>query len=231
MSSIFRSLAFYLVFYAATVVFVLLALLALPLGSSKLRAVASGWSAFHRSCTRAILGIGVVEQGKRPAVQTFYALKHESFFEAIELTNLLGDPVAFAKSELFRIPLWGWAARAYGTVPVARAEGASALRYMLSEAKRFKETGRHFAIFPEGTRVLHGSSPRLRSGFAGLYKVLALPVVPVAVDSGPAYAGWWKRRGTITLRFGEPVPPGLARAEVEARVRAGINALNSAHQP
>jgi 1-acyl-sn-glycerol-3-phosphate acyltransferase len=97
---------------------------------------------------------------------------------------------------------------------------------MLSEARRLKDTGRPFAIFPEGTRVPHGANPRLRAGFAGLYKLLGLPVVPVAVDSGPLYARLWKPRGTITLRFAEPVPPGLPRAEVEARVHAGINALN-----
>ena len=59
--------------------------------------------------------------------------------------------------------------------------------------------------------------------------ILALPVVPVALDSGPL----WPRKGvkhagTITLRFGTPIPAGLSRAEIEARVHAGINALEPA---
>ena len=74
----------------------------------------------------------------------------------------------------------------------------------------------------------HGARPPLRAGFAGLYKLLGLPVVPVAVNSGPLYAGRWKKRGRITLRFGEAIPPGLPRAEIEERVRAGINVLNEA---
>jgi 1-acyl-sn-glycerol-3-phosphate acyltransferase len=74
--------------------------------------------------------------------------------------------------------------------------------------------------------VPHGERAPLRSGFAGLYKLLGLPVVPVAVDSGPLYHRLWKRRGTITVRFGEIIPPGLPREEVEARVHAAINALN-----
>ncbi len=97
---------------------------------------------------------------------------------------------------------------------------------MLAEARRHIGSGRPLAIFPEGTRTPHGERPPLRSGFAGLYKLLDLPVVPVAVDSGPLYQRWWKRRGTITLRFGEPIPPGLPREEIEAQVHASINALN-----
>ena len=226
MQSVFRSLAFYAVFYGMTVPYVLVALLALPFGAKSLRAVANSWSAFHRACVRHILGIEVIEEGERPRGAAFYAFKHESFFDALDLACTLQNPVAFAKVELFKIPLWGRAARAYGTVPVARKEGAKALRFMLAEAERQKAAGRPFAIFPEGTRVLHGSQPPLRPGFAGLYKLLGLPVVPVAIDSGPLYAGFWKKRGRITVRFGEPVPPGLPRAEVEQRVHAGINALN-----
>jgi len=226
MANVLRSLAFYAVFYGLTVIYVLVALFALLLGDKRLRAVANSWSAFHRACVQRILRIEVVEQGPRPDGAALYAFKHESFFDALDLARALKNPIAFAKVELFEIPLWGRAARAYGTVPVARKEGAKALRFMLAEAKRFKDAGRPFAIFPEGTRVKHGSRPPLRPGFAGLYKLLGLPVVPVAVNSGPTYAGAWKRRGRITLLFGEPIPPGLPRAEVEERVRTGINALN-----
>src|SRR5690606_2059301 len=101
-----------------------------------------------------------------------------------------------------------------------------ALRTMVTEARAFAAAGRPLAIFPEGTRVPHGTRPPLQSGFAGLYKMLALPVVPVAVDSGPLYHRWLKRPGTVTLQFGEPIEPGLPRAEIEERVHAAINALN-----
>jgi 1-acyl-sn-glycerol-3-phosphate acyltransferase len=56
--------------------------------------------------------------------------------------------------------------------------------------------------------------------------VLGLPVIPVAVDSGPTYQRWLKPRRPITYRFGEPIPPGLPREQVEVRVQAAINALN-----
>ncbi|MCB5426569.1 1-acyl-sn-glycerol-3-phosphate acyltransferase [Altererythrobacter sp. CC-YST694] len=226
MGNVVRSLAFYAVFYGVTVLFLLAAMAALPLGPERFRKVPDAWSAFHRWCVEHILCIRVVEEGQRPEGPAFYAFKHESFFEAIDIARSLHRPAPFAKEELFRIPLWGKAARAYGAVPVAREQGAKALRFMLSEAKALAATGRPLAIFPEGTRVPHGKPAPLRAGFAGLYKVLGLPVVPVAVNSGPLYHRLWKRKGTIVLRFGEAIPPDLPRKELEERVGAAINALN-----
>ena len=97
---------------------------------------------------------------------------------------------------------------------------------MLAEARQRVADGRPLVIFPEGTRVPHGTQPPLQAGFAGLYKMLGLPVIPVAVDSGPLYQRRWKRAGTIRYRYGTEIPPGLPREEIEARVYAAINALN-----
>lgn len=223
--SVVRSLLFYLVFYAGSAVYVGSAAVVAAIAPGHARAIPDAWSRFHRRCLR-VLGIRVEVRGERLAGPVLYALKHESFFEAIDLPTLLDHPVPLAKQELFAIPGWGRAARAYGAVEVARSEGARALRTMLGEARAFAGEGRPLAIFPEGTRVPHGTRPPLQAGFAGLYKMLGLPVVPVAVDSGPLYHRWWKRPGTIVVRFGEPIEPGLPRAEIEARVHAAINALN-----
>jgi 1-acyl-sn-glycerol-3-phosphate acyltransferase len=227
-TEVLRSLAFYAGFYGGTVVYVLAALAALPLGRQRFVAVVHSWARFHRACVTGLLGMGVAVEGKPPREPALVALKHESFFEAIDLPNLLGHPAIVAKAELLRIPLWGRAAEAYGVVAVERDQGAKALRAMLAEARALVETGRPLAIFPEGTRVPHGERRPLQSGFAGLYKLLGLPVVPVAVVSGPFYHRLWKRPGTILIRFGEPIPPGLPREAIEGRVFAAINALNAA---
>jgi 1-acyl-sn-glycerol-3-phosphate acyltransferase len=224
---VLRSLAFYGVFYAGTVVYVAASLIAVRAFPGHLRRFPDGWSRFHRACCRHLLGIRVRETGTRPEGAALYALKHESFFEAIDLPCALDHPVPFGKEELYALPGWGRVAKAYGSVTVAREKGASALRAMMTEARSYRGSGRPLAIFPEGTRVPHGTRPPLQAGFAGLYKMLALPVVPVAVDSGPLYHRWWKRPGTITLHFGEPIEPGLPREEIEARVHAEINLINS----
>lgn len=226
MASVIRSLVFYVVFYLMSVIFVILTVIAARLIGQRFMVIGDSWSRFHRLCVRYILGIKICEEGARPPGAVLYAVKHESFFDAIDLPSSLPRPVVFAKEELFQVPGWGRALRVYGGVPVARSDGAKALRYMISEARRLAKTGRPMAIFPEGSRVAHGKQPQLKAGFAGIYKVLKLPVVPVAIDSGVLYHRRWKKRGTITLRFGEVIPPGLPRAEVEVLVHAGINALN-----
>jgi 1-acyl-sn-glycerol-3-phosphate acyltransferase len=225
--SVIRSLVFYIVFYGGTVFFVLGSVALMLLPRRVFRIGPDGWSRFHRRCARMLLGQRVVVEGDLPDYPVIYAIKHESFFEAIDLAATFDHPVVFAKEELYRIPLWGWVARHYGSVMVARSEGASALRAMLTDARRFAETGRPLVIFPEGTRVPHGTRPKLQSGFAGIYKMLGLPVVPVAVNTGPLYHRRWKLPGTITYRFGEAIPAGLSREEIEARVHAAINVMNS----
>jgi len=154
------------------------------------------------------------------------ALKHESYFETIDLPTMIRRPAIFAKVELLRLPLWGKAGQTFGLVPVERDQGAKALRAMVTAARVFSAEGRPLVICPEGTRVPHGTRPALQSGFAGLYKLLGLPVVPVALDAGPLYHHFIKRRGTIHIRFGEVIPAGLPREDIEARVHAEINALN-----
>jgi 1-acyl-sn-glycerol-3-phosphate acyltransferase len=98
---------------------------------------------------------------------------------------------------------------------------------MVAAGREAVATGRAVMIFPEGTRVPHGSAPPLRPGFAGLYRALGLPVVPVAVDSGRLWTrGLLKKPGVVRFRIGEAIPPGLKRDEIERKVHAAINALN-----
>ena len=221
-----RNLAFYVAFYVGSVGYVLGALGALAIAPGRLRPIADGWSRWHHWCVQNLLGITLKETGERPDFPVLYAIKHEAFFEAIAMPHLFDYPAPFAKAELFDIPGWGRAARVYGVIPVARGDGAKALRTMVREVRPAMADGRPVIIFPEGTRVPHGTTPPLQSGFAALYKLLGLPVVPVAVDSGPLYQRWLKPRGTITIQFGELIEPGLPRGEIEARVHEAINALN-----
>jgi 1-acyl-sn-glycerol-3-phosphate acyltransferase len=222
-----RSLAFYVIFYGVTVLLVIASLIAVVVRPQWLRGIVGRWAGWHLWCVEKLLGIEVVLDGELPDGPVLIAIKHEAFFEAIDTPRLFTFPAVFAKEELFRIPGWGYSARVYGLIPVARGEGAKALRQMLALAKERVEQGRALVIFPEGTRVAHGTQPPLQAGFAGLYKLLGLPVVPIAVDSGATYHHLVKRPGRITYKVGETIPAGLPRAEVEARVHAAINVLNA----
>jgi len=222
-----RSLAFYVAFYTGSVFHVVASVLLMGISVPLFRRMVRAWSSYHRWCCRIFLGIRVVNEGLPDRTDVLYAVKHEAFFEAIDVPRQFRLPVVFAKQELMDIPLWGAAGARFGLIPVDRAAGARTFRVMLAAARERIAEGRPLIIFPEGTRVPHGGQPPLQAGFAGLYKMLALPVIPVAVDSGPLYHRRWKRAGTIHYRFHEEIPAGLPRAEVEARVHAAINALNA----
>ena len=221
-----RNLVFYPLFYLGSFLITAASLASAPFSLAAFRRRVSNWGQYQRWLLKHVIGAKVVIEGAPQDEPVLYAIKHESFFEAIDAPNLLDCPSVFAKQELFALPLWGRAALAYGLIPVARDQGAKMLMGMIRSAKGMIEEGRPLVIFPEGTRVPHGERRPLQAGFAGLYKMLKLPVVPVAVDSGEVYHRWLKRPGTITYRFGEPIPPGLPRAEIEARVLDAINALN-----
>ncbi len=221
-----RNIAFYVAFYLGSLLITSATLISLPFSVAAFRRRVRDWSNWQRWCLTRLLGCEIVLEGAPLEEPVLYAMKHESFFEAIDAPALFDCPSVFAKQELFSIPLWGRAAAAFGLVPVAREQGARALMQMIRSAKALVADGRPLVIFPEGTRIPHGENRPLQAGFAGLYKMLGLPVVPVAVNSGPVYHRRLKRPGRITYRFGEPIPPGLPRGEVEARVREAINALN-----
>jgi 1-acyl-sn-glycerol-3-phosphate acyltransferase len=222
-----RTLLFTIVFYGLSVAIVLFVPVPALIGRRALIGYALGWARFHRWATRVLLGIRTRVEGAPLAEPALYAAKHQSMFETLELALMLNAPAVVMKAELARIPIWGWAARRYGVIVIDRAGAGQAMRQMMREAREALDAGRSIVLFPEGTRVRPGEQPPLRAGFAGLYRALGVPVVPVALDSGRVWPRTGpKRAGTVTFRFGEPVPPGLPRTDAEARVHAAINALD-----
>ena len=102
-----RSLMFYLVFYSGTVLVVIASAVALLGSDERFRSTVDLWARWHRFCMRHILRQTVRLEGEMPTGPVFVAIKHESYFEAIDLARLLHRPGVFAKAELMRIPVWG----------------------------------------------------------------------------------------------------------------------------
>ena len=223
-----RSILFWILFFIMSSISSIGAVISLPISHHGTIFFVRIWAQFHRLICRFILGQKIVIDGAMPDIPVLYVFKHEGAFETIEQPMLFKHPAVFAKEQLFSIPVWGQAARFYGLVPVDRDGGGKAMRAMLGAAKAALAAGRPLCLFAEGTRVPHGQAPELRPGFAGMYRLLGIDVIPVAVNSGIAYPPrrWVKWPGTITYKVGETIPAGLPREEAEARVRAAINALN-----
>jgi 1-acyl-sn-glycerol-3-phosphate acyltransferase len=226
-----RSLLYAALFYSVTFLWVLAAIVASLFGRAPTLAVVMSWVEVHHWLAQNILGIRVAVEGVIPPGPHLIAVKHQSMFETIEMVRISHLPVIVMKRELDRIPLFGLVTRRYGTIVVERSAGAKALRALVAEGKQAVASWRAVIIYPEGTRVGVGKTPPLKSGFTALYRALGLPVVPVAMDSGVLWGrGLVHRPGVITFRVGETIPPGLGREELESRVHAAINALESAPQ-
>ena len=221
-----RSVLYALIFYPATFVFVLAGIAASAFGGKATRSLVRTWAGFNHQLAKSLLGISTRVEGHIPNGAVLMAVKHQSMYETLEMVRIGHAPVIVLKRELSQIPLFGWLTRRYGVIPVDREAGPKALREMLTHGRKAAAEGRAVVIYPEGTRVKPGEKPPLRPGFAGLYRALGLPVVPIAVDSGRLWPReLLKRPGTIHFRVGDTIPAGLKRDEVEARVHAAINAL------
>ena len=229
---VLRSLLYAAIFYPTTLLWVVAGLLGSLFSRKATLAVVLSWVELNHWLFEHALGIHVRVEGTVPPGAHLIAVKHQSMLETLEMVRITHLPVIVIKRELADLPLFGWMTRRYGVIPVERSAGAKALRKLVEQGQQAVASGRSVIIYPEGTRVRVGDTPELRSGFAALYRAIGLPVVPVATDSGRLWGrGFVHRPGTVTLKVGETIPPGLKRAEIESRVHAAINALELAPQP
>jgi 1-acyl-sn-glycerol-3-phosphate acyltransferase len=223
-----RSILYFLIFYPGTIFYCIAALTAARFGTGPLRRVIRSWARFHHQLVTRLLGIRFLMEGTIPDGPVLVAFKHQAMVETIETLLLVKTPVVVMKQQYVDTPLLGPTMKSFGVIGVDREAGASALREMMQRGKQAIAEGRPVVIFPEGTRVPVGETPELRPGFAGLYRALGLPVVPVAHDSGKVWPkGLVKRSGVIRLKVGETIPAGLKRGEIEQRVHSAINALEA----
>jgi 1-acyl-sn-glycerol-3-phosphate acyltransferase len=224
-----RSLLFMFWFAAATLAMGVIGL-PLLLGPRKLAALFSNlWARTVLFGLRHIAGIGMRVTGTVPRRPVLVAAKHMSTWDTLAIHVVLGDPGIVLKKSLLLIPFFGWYVGKTAAIPIDRAAGASALRFMARRAEAVLKQGRPVVIFPEGTRQKPGAPPAYKPGVAGLYGQLGVSCVPVALNSGAHWQGFWKHPGTITLAFLEPIPPGLKRAEfmpiLEERIEGATRAL------
>ena len=227
----FRSLLFLLWFAALSTILSLLfwPVLLLPRG-------ATIWLA--RTWARAILwglkvfaGIGFEVRGTPPRGPVLVASKHRSMWDTLALYLVLDRPGIVLKRELLFVPFFGWFVWKAAAIPIDRSARASALRKMSQAAKQVLEEGRPVLIFPEGTRKQPGAAPDYKPGVAGLYGMLAVPCVPVALNSGVYWTSFLKHPGTITLEFLEVIPPGLKRDAFMTLLQSRIETASTALLP
>lgn len=228
-----RSLLFTLAFYVTTALFLVLGswLLLGPrswaMAGLRTHAIVSVW------LLKMIAGTKLEVRGreKLPGGAVLVVSKHQSAWDTFGLVPLFRDPAIVLKDELKWIPFYGWFCVKFEHILVKRDKAARALKAMIADAQQRAGQGREIVIFPEGTRQAPGAPPDYKPGYVALYEALALPCVPLALNSGL----FWPRRsllrlpGTIVVEFLDPIPPGLSRKEfralLEERLEAGATQL------
>jgi 1-acyl-sn-glycerol-3-phosphate acyltransferase len=223
---IFRSVLFNILFYLNLVLYLLVAMVTLPLPYRYLLAVARAWANSNLWLLRVVCGIKAEFRGleKIPRGGLIIASKHQSIWETFALLPFADDPVFILKRELMWIPLFGWCLWKAQMIPVNRGARGPALAAMTERAKVEVRRGRQIIIFPEGTRRPPGAEPKYKFGVAHLYAEAGVPCLPVALNSGL----FWPRRsfrrfpGTVVVQVCDPIAPGLDKQAFSARLQNDI---------
>ena len=90
--NLLRNIAFYVAFYIGSILITSSALASYPFSLDAFRRRVRDWPSWQRKCLKWFLGIDVVLDGASVDEPVLYAIKHESFFEAIDAPRLLNTP-------------------------------------------------------------------------------------------------------------------------------------------
>jgi 1-acyl-sn-glycerol-3-phosphate acyltransferase len=228
---LFRSIAFNVLFYLNTIVYLLIALPTFFMPYRAIIAVAKSWGRTNLVLLRAVAGIDYEMRGREkiPPGPLIVAAKHQSAWETFALLSLFDNPLFIVKRELEWIPIFGWLMIKGRMVPIDRSAGSQALIAMTGRAKAELAAGRQLIIFPEGTRRPANAEPRYKLGVAHLYAATGMPCLPVALNSGL----FWPRRsirrlpGTVLVEILDPVVPGLDKDVFFKRLQSDIEAATA----
>jgi 1-acyl-sn-glycerol-3-phosphate acyltransferase len=226
-----RSIAFNVLFYLNTLVYLVVALPTFFMPYRAIIAVAKSWSRVNLVLLRVVAGIDCEVRGREkiPKGPIIVAAKHQSAWETFALLPLFDNPVFIVKRELQWLPIFGWLMIKGRMVPVDRSAGSQALGAMTERARVELADNRQLIIFPEGTRRPAGAEPRYKLGVAHLYVAEGVPCVPVALNSGL----FWPRRsirrlpGTVVVEILDPIAPGLEKKAFFERLQNDIEAATA----
>lgn len=227
---LFLSLSFYLL---STIWTILIAVVMSPTLISR-RAVtwvSHVWARVVMWLLKTLCGLGVEWRGRENVldVAAIYAFKHQSAWETVILPLLVPRLISVLKSSLLWIPFYGWYVARLGMVPIDRSRRGAALKHMLREAKRKLAENYSIMIAPEGTRTAPGQEVKYLPGVAAMYETCAVPVVPVAVNSGLFWPrkSWLKHPGKVTIEFLPAIPPGMPRRAFLALLHERLEAASA----
>jgi len=137
-----------------------------------------------------------------------YAGNHVSWFDVLTLAAVLPRYKFVGKAELFRIPIFGRAARAAGMIAIERENRKSAFESYRVAAERIR-AGASVVVFPEGTRGRSYALRQFKKGPFVLAVAAGVPIVPTIVHGTMEVMSrdsFRVRSGVVDIHFLEPIP-------------------------
>lgn len=156
-------------------------------------------------------GVKVFVKGEsniHPTGSYIYMANHLSNFDIPVLMAYL--PVQFrwlAKSELFEIPLFGYAMKRAGYISIDRSNREAAIQ-SLSSASKIIKNGVSVLIFPEGTRSKYNNLQPFKKGGFVMAVDSGIPIIPVVIHGTWAIMPKNKiqiKPGKVLLEVSKPV--------------------------
>ncbi len=109
-----------------------------------------------------------------------YLFNHTSFFDIFAMVGYLPSVRFGAKIELFKIPVFGWAMRRVGILPIARRNREEVFK-TYKEAEARLQAGEHIALAPEGTRQAEEKLGQFKAGPFVFAIRAQVPIIPIVI--------------------------------------------------
>jgi 1-acyl-sn-glycerol-3-phosphate acyltransferase len=142
-----------------------------------------------------------------PGQPYIFASNHVSWFDVPSLAKILPRNKFVAKSELFKVPIFGRAMRAVGMIEIQRENRKAAFGAYDVAAERIR-AGNSVVVFPEGTRGHEYPLRPFKKGPFVLAIAAGVPIVPIilhgTIEIMPRKS-LWAHPGTIDIHLLEPV--------------------------
>jgi 1-acyl-sn-glycerol-3-phosphate acyltransferase len=180
----------------------------------------------RRVVDRARIRISVTGADRVPPDRAFvYMSNHQSHLDIPVIYASAPTPTLrmVAKSELFKVPVWGRAMRAASMIEVNRGDRSQAVE-ALRRAEALIADGVSVWIAPEGTRSHTGEIGPFKKGGFHLALATATPIVPIALRGTlailPPRTTRMRYDVPVEVTFGAPIPvEGRTVAELMDEVR------------
>ena len=129
---------------------------------------------------------------------------HQSTWETLAIGTIFPPLIWVVKKELLFIPVFGWGLALTHPIALNRKAGRKAVDQLVEKGIKKLKKGHWILIFPEGTRTPPGTKRKFKIGGALLAEKSAVPIIPVAHNSGNFWARkqLTKKPGVIELVIG-----------------------------